>query len=152
MHSSWRSRCVCLTVYSWEVKASNSPLPCSSGAWPLHEVSRLVVAQETCSSPTPSRCKELVEYHVPLEKACLPAPPYFPQGLIMDPSILIQPTSPTTLFKFPVDMPTMIQTMNVGGAFCHSTAMDSVRWVVGLPRVMAYKVMKDCLNMSWEQQ
>ncbi len=57
----------------------------------------------------------------------------------MDPCILIWLTSPTTPFKFPVDMPTTIHTMNVGEAFYHSTAMDSVTWVVGLSRVYSLK-------------
>jgi hypothetical protein len=88
-----------------EVMATDCLHPCLSGARPLHEVSRLVVPQGTHSALPPSHCWELVEYQIPLEKAYLPAPPYFPQGLIMDPSILIQPVSLTTPLKFPVDMP-----------------------------------------------
>jgi hypothetical protein len=80
-----------------------------------------------------------VEYKVLLEKAHLPAPPYFPQGLIMDTCILIRLASPTTPLKFPVDMPTTIHTMNVGEAFCHGTAMDSSKQVVGLLQVYGIK-------------
>jgi hypothetical protein len=98
-----------------------------------------VVPQETHSAPTLSHHWELVEYHILLEKAFLPAPPYFPQGSIMDPSILIQPATPTTSFEFPVDMPPMIQTMDVGEAFHHDTALAIVTWVVGLPQVYGLK-------------
>jgi hypothetical protein len=105
---------------------ADRPHPRLAGAWLLHEVFKLAVPHDTHFAPPPSRCRELVEYKVPLEKAHLPAPPYFPQGSITDPCILIWLTSPTTLFKFPVDMPTMIHTMNVVEAFCHSTATDSV--------------------------
>ncbi len=65
------------------------PLPHLSGARQLNEVSRLAVPQETHYALTPSCHWELVECHVPLEKAHLPVPPYFPQGSIMDRSILI---------------------------------------------------------------
>ncbi len=70
----------------------------------------------------------------------------------MDPSILIWPESPTILFEFPVDMPTMIQAMDVGEAFWHGTAMDSVTRVVAFHEYMAEKEMKDCLYTWWEQQ
>jgi hypothetical protein len=66
-------------------------------------------------------------------------PPYFPQGLIMDPSILIRPASPTTPFEFPVDMLPTIQTMDVGEALRHGIAMDSVTQMVGLPQVYGLK-------------
>jgi hypothetical protein len=77
------------------------------------------------------------------------APPYFPQGSIMDPSFLIQPASLTTPFEFPVDMPTTIETMNIGEAFCHGTSMESVTQVVGFLRVcVALKGMKGLLYPS----
>jgi hypothetical protein len=81
-----------------------------------------------------------MEYHVPLEKAHLSVPSYFPQGFIMDPSVLIHPASPTTPFEFSMDVTPMIQTiMNVGEAFCHGTAMDNITRVVGLPQVYGLK-------------
>jgi hypothetical protein len=118
---------------------SNCPLQHLLGALQLHEVSRLAVPQETCYALTPSCHWELVENHIPFHKACLPAPPYFPQGSIIDPSILIQPASPTTPFKFSVDMPPTLPTMDVGEAFHQGTAMDSVTRVVGLPQVYGLK-------------
>jgi hypothetical protein len=121
-------------TFAWQyiaddITATNHPHPCSSGVQSLHGVSRLAVPQETHSALTPSRCQELVEYHIPLEKACLPAPPYFPQGSI----------SQTTLFEIPVDMPTTIRTMNVGEAFRHGTTMGSVKQEVSLPQVYGLK-------------
>jgi hypothetical protein len=78
-----------------------------------------------------------VSYHISLDKArCTSPHQYFPQGSIMDPNILVRPTSPMTPFEFPFDMPhAKSATCLDDEAPTTSTRMGSVMRVVGLPRV-----------------
>jgi hypothetical protein len=83
-------------------------------------------------SPKP---RALVEYCIPLDKARPPNAPYFPQGLMLNPSILIHPASPTTPFEFPFDMPQHLPMPSLDSDFQPFAPLDSVMRVVGLPRV-----------------
>ena len=89
-------------------------------------------------SLTPPRW-QLVEYSVPLDKARTPELPYFPQGSIMDPAIMIRPASPVTPFEFPFDMPTTLPLSGFKDPKSQCLPMDSVTRVVGLPRVYGLK-------------
>ena len=70
-------------------------------------VARLVFP-DSLAHPTPSVTRRaLVEYALPMEKACRPPPDICPQGSIMDSVLMVRPASPTTPFEFPFDMPTL---------------------------------------------
>lgn len=104
-------------------------------------VSSLMVTQD-CPPPVCHSLRRqcLVEYAVPMEKARPLPPKYFPQGSIMDPSIMVRPASPVTPFEFPFDIQPV----------CHSPhcydvdvtpykPLDCVTRVVGFPRVFGLK-------------
>ncbi len=57
----------------------------------------------------------------------------------MDPSILIQPSSPTTPFEFLFEMFEHTSHTGFGFEHQHSLAIDSVTWMVGLPQVYGLK-------------
>ena len=100
-------------------------------------VSPLVVPQSR-PQPTPmARPFPLVTYHIPLDKARRElTTPSYPQGSIMDPGIMVRPSSPTTPFEFPFDMPNAKTSMYLEDETCSTyTSMGSVMRVVGLPRV-----------------
>jgi hypothetical protein len=60
----------------------------------------------------------------------------------MDPSILVRPTSPQTLFEFPFDMPPDHTAPCMDKDLLPYKPMDSLTHVVGLPRVCGLK----CIN------
>ena len=89
--------------------------------------------------PPPPRRRGLVEYAIPLEKARRTQMTYFPQGSIMDNSLMVRPASPVTPFEFPFDMDMDgPPTCNVDDIVPCAT-LDSVTRVVGLPRVYGLK-------------
>ena len=101
--------------------------------------SRIIFPISTPATPPPILQRTLVEYNIPLDKARRPAPTYFPQGSIMDPSLLVRPASPTTPFEFPFDIPHGTPLPGFGDYVPHEATMDSVTRVVGLPRVFGLK-------------
>ena len=98
--------------------------------------SRLIVPQDL-SRPTmtPPRQPFGVTYKIPLDKARPHTAPTYPQGSVMDPSILIRPASPTTPFEFPFEIPTPHHLPALDYNPSTYVPFDSVTRVVGLPRV-----------------
>ena len=97
-------------------------------------LSHLVVPQD-CQWPImPPIRRDLVTYHIPLDKAqpCPKDSPY-PQGSLLDPSILNRPLSPTTPFEFPFEIPTPYRLPDLGYNPSTYVPFESVTWVVGLP-------------------
>jgi hypothetical protein len=110
----------------------------------LGNITRLVMPSTRRHTPSPLRQRQLIKYNVPLEKARSPDPPCFPQGSVMDPSILIRMESPRTPFEFPFDMPTSTPVVpHMDTDFLPFAPMDSVTRVVGLPRVCGLKCESD---------
>jgi hypothetical protein len=105
----------------------------------LGTVTRLAVPLTCRRTPSPPRQRKLVEYHVPLDKAHPPDPPCFPQGLVMDPSILIRLVLPRTPFEFPFDMPTDHMAPHMDVDLLPFKPMDSVTHIKGLLRVCGLK-------------
>jgi hypothetical protein len=97
-------------------------------------------------SPSPPRWHQLVEYHVPLDKVHSPDHPYFPQGLVMDPSILVRPASPWTPFEFQFNMPPDHMAPCMDEDLLPYKPMDSVTHVVGLPWVCGLKCVNDMVK------
>jgi hypothetical protein len=68
----------------------------------------------------------------------------------MDPSILVRPASPWTLFKFPFDIPTDPTIPGMDEDLLPYKPMDSVPRVVGLPRVCGLKCDSDIVaRVTW---
>jgi hypothetical protein len=105
-------------------------------------VTRLVMPSPRCHSLSPPRLRQLVEYHVPLDKVRSPDPPYFPQGLVMDPSILVRPASLWTPFEFSFNMPPDHMAPHMDEDLLPYKPLDSVTHVVGLLQVCRLK----CIN------
>jgi hypothetical protein len=93
--------------------------------------------------PSPPHQRQLVEYHVPLNKAHSSDPPHFPQGLVMDPNILVRPAPLQTPFKFLFDMPTALTAPHMDKDLLLFEPMDSVTHVVSLPQVCGLKCNND---------
>jgi hypothetical protein len=112
---------------------------------PVHPllIRRLVVPQQQRPPPQDPCRRELVKYHVPLNKARPPDDTYFPQGSVMDPSILARPASPRTPFEFPFNMPTDPTIPGMDKDLLPYKPMDSVMHVVSLPRVCDLKCDND---------
>ena len=89
-------------------------------------------------SPPPHR-PGLLEYGVPMEKAWPQPQSYFPQGSIMDPGIMIRPSSPVTPFEFPFDLACNKTPSCFDEAMSPCLHMDSFTRVVGLPCVYGLK-------------
>ena len=105
---------------------------------PAH-ASRIIFPRGT-PVPPPLICQRtVIQYNIPLDKARRPKPTYFPQGSIMDPSLLVRPASPTTPFEFPFDVPHGTPLPGFGDYVPHETTMESVTRVVRLPRVFGLK-------------
>jgi hypothetical protein len=105
---------------------------------PAH-ASRIIFPRGT-PVPPPLICQRtVIQYNIPLDKARRPKPTYFPQGSIMDPSLLVRPASPTTPFEFPFDVPHSTPLPGFGDYVPHEATMESVTRVVGLPRVFGLK-------------
>ncbi len=100
---------------------------------------RIIFPINTPAKPPPIMHHTLVEYNIPLDKARRPSPTYIPLGSIIDPSLLVRPASPTTLFEFPFDIPHGPTPTGFGDYVPHEDTMDSVTRVVGLPRVFGLK-------------
>jgi hypothetical protein len=99
----------------------------------------LVIPQHRPTYSPPPRRPEGVEYAVPMEKA-RPAPKvYIPQGSILDPGIMVRPSSPVTPFEFPFDLPCGYTPSCFEDNLSQYRPMDSVMRVVGLPRVYGLK-------------
>ncbi len=96
--------------------------------------SHLVVPQDRQWPITPPICCNLVTYHIPLDKArpC-PKDSLYPQGSLLDPSILIRPLSPTTPFEFPFNVPLPYQLPDLGYNRSTYVPFESVTQVVSLP-------------------
>jgi hypothetical protein len=96
-------------------------------------VSRLTVPpHQDCTTPPPTH-RELITYHIPLDKARPPQDLPYPKGLLMDPSIFICPQSPRTLFEFPFDVPTPYRLPDLGYNPSTYVPFENVTRVVGLP-------------------
>ncbi len=106
-------------------------------------VTRLVMPSPWCHSPSPPHWRQLVEYHVPLDKARSPDPPYFPQGLVMDPSILVRPASLWTPFEFPFDMPPDHMAPRMDEDLLPYKPMDSMTHVIDLLQVCRLKCISN---------
>jgi hypothetical protein len=107
---------------------------------PPPQTSWLTVAPIPRRVDHPCPVTPLVEYHIPLDKACsVPqeASDYFiPPGSSADPSILLRPASPTTPFEFPFNnAEDSYCDFNVSDGLPQPCLMDSVTHVVGLLRV-----------------
>ncbi len=98
-------------------------------------VSRHIVPQNRGRTTTPPLHCELVTYQIPLDKARPSKDSPYPQGSLMDPSILIRPVSPATPFEFPFDGPTPSRLPDLGYNPSTYVPFASVTQVVGLPRV-----------------
>jgi hypothetical protein len=90
----------------------------------------------------------LVQYNIPLDKACLLQQEeldyMIPPGLLADPGILLRPVSPTTPFEFTFH--TAEETycdFNIPDGLPQPCLMDSVTHVVGLPRVCGLSLDDD---------
>ena len=101
--------------------------------------SRLVVPQQRPSHSPPPHQPYSVEYAVPMDKARPTPQSYFPQGSILDPGILIRPSSPVTPFEFPFNLPPTYTPTCFDETTSPCVPMDSVTRVVGLPRVYGLK-------------
>ncbi len=112
---------------------------------PMHPslIRRLVVPQQRRPPPQDPRRHELVEYHIPLDKARPPDDTYFPQGSVMDPSILVRPASPQTPFEFPFDMRMDPTIPGMDKDLLPYKPMDSVTHVVGIPQICGLKCDND---------
>jgi hypothetical protein len=98
-------------------------------------VSHLIVPQDRQWPIMPPICCDLVTYHIPLDKARSPKDSPYPQGSLLDPSILIHPLSPTTLFEFPFDVPMPYRLLDLGYNPSTYVPFESITQVVGLPQV-----------------
>jgi hypothetical protein len=101
--------------------------------------SRLVVPQQWPSHSPPPHRPGTVEYAIPMEKARPKLQAYFPQGLIFNPGIMVQPSSPVTPFEFPFDLPCDYTPSCFDDTTSPYMPMDSVTRVVGLPWVYGLK-------------
>jgi hypothetical protein len=115
---------------------------------PPPQTSWLTVAPIPCCVDHPCPVTPLVEYHIPLDKACLipqEATDYFiPPGLSADPSILLRPASPSTPFEFPFNNAEELYCdFNVSDGLPQPCLMDSATHVVGLPRECGLSLVAD---------
>jgi hypothetical protein len=115
---------------------------------PPPQTSRLKVALIPHCVDHPCSVTPLVEYHIPLDKACsVPqeASDYsIPPGSSADPSILLRPASPTTPFKFPFNnAEESYCEFNVSDGLPQPCLMDSVTHVVGLPCMCSLSLIDD---------
>jgi hypothetical protein len=115
---------------------------------PPPQTSRLTVAPIPHRVDHPYPVTSLVEYHIPLDKACLvpqEASDYFiPPGSSADPSILLRLASPTTPFEFPFNNAEELYCdFNVSDGLHQPCLMDSVTHVVRLPRVCSLSLVDD---------
>jgi hypothetical protein len=124
-----------------EVMALGQPSPDFFMAWEQPLASCLNFPQCHLVAKPPSVQQLLVEYNIPMDKANAHPHevPYFPQGSIMDPGILICPSSPTTPFEFPFDLIHHKHAPPLGDVVQKSTSMDSATRLVGLPCVFGLK-------------
>ena len=120
-----------------DTRHCNGPVHLSLGVAGV--ASRLVVPQHRPSSSPPPRRPYSVEYAVSLDKARPTPKSYFPQGSILDPGIMIRPSSPVTPFEFPFNLPPTYTPTCFDETTSPRMPMDSVTRVVGLPRVYGLK-------------